>query len=111
MRSDQILTSPLFGLATTRSRGVRKDIDRYSELLGKSDLTEDEERELLELRGRLRPVLAVGETPVERRVEQAVEKALDELSPAALVSEADPKIQLEIKRQLAEVLGKGMAEP
>jgi hypothetical protein len=110
MRSDQILTSPLFGLATTRSRGVRKDIDRYSELLGKSDLTEDEERELLELRERLRPVLAVGETPVERRVEQAVEKALDELSPAALVSEADPKIQLEIKRQLAEVLGKGMDE-
>lgn len=111
MRADQILTSPLFGLATTRSRGVRKDIDRYSELLGMRDKSPEEEAEIAALRERLRPILTVGETPVERKVEQAVHEALEDLSPAVLLSKADPKVQLEIKRQLAQVLGREEEKP
>ncbi len=70
------------------------------------DKSPEEEAEIAALRERLRPILTVGETPVERKVEQAVHEALEDLSPAVLLSKADPKVQLEIKRQLAQVLGR-----
>lgn len=115
MRADQILTSPLFGLLTTRSRGVRRDIDRYSVLLGNLSRTEAEEQEFQGLRAKLNPVLAVGETKLERRVEEAVEAAMSQLTPEKLIGEAiehkPVQVTLEIKRQLAELFGREAPKP
>jgi hypothetical protein len=115
LRADQILTSPLFGLLTTRSRGVRRDIDRYSVLLGNSSRSASEEQEFQELKAKLNPVLAVGETKLERRVEQAVEAAMSQITPEKLIGEAidhkPAQVTLEIKRQLAELFGREEPKP
>jgi hypothetical protein len=111
MRADQILTSPLFGLATTRSGAARKEIDEYAELLGKATKNEAQVRRFNLLKDRLQPILAVGETSAERRVEDAVRQVLDNLTtaenlvqpPGANVTEQDA---LEVKRQLAKILGR-----
>jgi uncharacterized protein (TIGR02646 family) len=48
-RADQLLTSPLFDLTTTRGPRTSRDTERYAELLRKPKLTEDESTELNQL--------------------------------------------------------------
>jgi energy-coupling factor transporter ATP-binding protein EcfA2 len=111
MRADQILTSSVFGLTTTRSMDTKRDIDRYAELNGKSssDLSEDEKTELGKLKAKLNKILQVRETPVARKVEVAVQQTLKEMArPRELVKATDeqqitPEVAIEIKRQLAEI--------
>lgn len=96
LRADQLLTSPLFGLVSTRdpqlvdaSRGKER---RYDELFTKATRTAAEESELQTLREGIIRRTAAGETPADRFVEEAVRKVLDELArtPPA-VSPLQPK--------------------
>jgi len=96
-RADQVLTSEAFGLFTSRNEGSLTDIDRYSELLGLSERTEDEENELQELRGIVRESLQDGENPTERlirsEVESAIEKVVNDITPELLELEITKHLQ------------------
>ncbi|MBD2150753.1 AAA family ATPase [Pseudanabaena sp. FACHB-1277] len=98
-RADQVLTSEAFGLVTSRNLGSMTDIDRYSELLGRTRRTEDEENELQELRGKVREGLQDGENPTERlirsEVESAIEKVANDITPELL--------ELELTRHLQQL--------
>lgn len=123
MRADQILTSPAFGLTTTRDLDTRDEIKRYGELRGrkvelerKESLSASEQDELREINAVLPQleksmdsILSIGETAAERRVEQAVRRAINEvpLSESAPESPLEPaftqEVELEIKKRLAEI--------
>ncbi len=96
-RADQVLTSEAFGLFTSRNQGSLTDIDRYSELLGLTERTEEEESELQELRGKVREGLQDGENPTERlirsEVEAAIEKAASDITPELLELEITKHLQ------------------
>ena len=93
MPADQILTSPLFGLATTRTRG--DTIDRYVELLGKEGVrSEEEEEEFESLKERVERLLSFGASEFERKVTVSVTKAVeeqvdDQMSEIRKLSDAD----------------------
>lgn len=77
MAADQILTSPLFGLATTRTRG--DSIDRYVELLGKEGhRSAEEETEFTKLKERVERLLSFGAKPLEQRISANVTRAIEE---------------------------------
>jgi energy-coupling factor transporter ATP-binding protein EcfA2 len=94
-RADQVLTSPAFGLVTSRSPGSTDDIARYTELAAK-ERTSEEEDEFNELTRRLEATLSFGETPFEQTVEQAVRKTLDDM----LGKTPDKTTEFELKKQL-----------
>ncbi len=73
LRADQILTSDLFGLMTSRSPGHQRDVARYSELYAASERTAAQEDELTRLRDRLSAAYRDGET-AEQRAAQAAEE-------------------------------------
>ncbi len=52
-RADQLLTSPLFDLTTTRGARTSRDTERYAELLRKPKLTKEESAERIELEDRI----------------------------------------------------------
>jgi energy-coupling factor transporter ATP-binding protein EcfA2 len=109
MRADQILTSPLFGLSTSRSPSAASDMDRYAALLSKPDSlkSEEERAALVALRAKLDPFISIGETPLQRAVESAVRKAVKEVpilpdeGPGPI--EISEDAALEIHRQLSEL--------
>jgi len=102
MRADQLLTSPLFGLITTRGVNATQDINRYSFLMGKTHVTEPERKERDELHANLTRSLRIGETKLERSVESALIKALDaETNPEAVAERLDSAHLFELKRQIA----------
>jgi ABC-type multidrug transport system ATPase subunit len=102
-RADQVLTSEAFGLFTSRNQGSLTDIDRYSELLGHTDLTEKEDDELQELREKLQESLQDGENATERlvrrEVESAIEKTASDITPELL--------ELEITKHLQQLSNQG----
>jgi uncharacterized protein YozE (UPF0346 family) len=102
-RADQVLTSPAFGLATSRSPVSTDGIARYAELAAK-ERTPDEEDEFNGLSKMLEANLSFGETPFERRVEQAVRKTLDDM---LLGEEPDKTTELELKQQLRTLFRDG----
>ncbi len=69
LRSDQVLTSPLFGLASARSPIAAERIARYAELRSKLTLTPDEQEERDKLRRYIIDELRTGETKADRDVE------------------------------------------
>jgi hypothetical protein len=97
-RADQILTSPAFGLISSRDERTAQLTDEYEQLLGlpAESLTDDQERrlgDLAQILGRSAP--PTGETALERDatrlVERAIGSSLEALSPArrqALATEA-----------------------
>lgn len=106
-RADQVLTSYLFGLETTRSEGTVQDIERYAELTAKESRTETEEKELSQLRCQLEKDLGSAETDLQRLVERAVHEAIDTLvhETAATRKLTPEAIDFEIRRQLGELFG------
>ncbi len=111
LRTDQILTSPLFGLSGTRYvdgiPGAKNSvIDRYAYLLGKSDRSDDENSEFETLRRRLGDGLDALETPLERQVERALRKSVIEtpLLDTEEIQNASPEIAQEMRRQIYELL-------
>ncbi len=111
-RADQVLTSWLFGLETTRSDGTFQMIEKYSMLLSKEKRSKKEEEELKQLRRVLNKELGSAETQLQQLVEDAVHKTIAELVSKISVSDQPPHeaINLEIRRQLKELLGKGGLE-
>lgn len=99
-RADQILTSEAFGLITSSNVGSEKDLDRYSELLGKSPRSETEEAKFQELRVRLREHFSLGQTKTEQEAEIIVQKVLDELNSNL----SKEKIGFEARQLLQDIL-------
>lgn len=97
-RADQVLTSSLFGLGRSRGSFAAVGLSRYSELLGRKR-TPLEEREFTELQTRVQVWMTTQETPLARQVEDCMKKALEQT-----VLPID--VTLEIRRQLADLLGK-----
>jgi uncharacterized protein (TIGR02646 family) len=109
LRADQILTSFLFSLPSTRSDDSSAMVSRYSALLGKAAKSPREEQELKDLETVLRDMLLAGETPLQRKVEQAVKKAYIELareqqSQPIAMPVMTPDVEFEIRRQLTELV-------
>lgn len=111
LRSDQILTSELFRMQTTRSLGTVEKIRRLSELLAKKDRGPHEEIELANLQNELDGKLWRGETHREREIEKAVHTVLLEQGQGqsedsyAALKQLPPDDALEIRRQLGKLLG------
>jgi energy-coupling factor transporter ATP-binding protein EcfA2 len=98
LRADQVLTTPLFGLQTTRSPEVARKIREYADLFGRPALSPDEKARLEELKKSLSGILLQGETQAERDVEQAADAATAEttswLVESAGASSPDAKEKL-----------------
>jgi len=105
LRADQILTSYLFGLETTRDDEVVHNIERYSHLKSQPSLTTEEQQELERLHAHLVKTLGSGETELQQLVERAVREAIDKLALQLLTSSkpAPAAIDFEIRRQLREL--------
>lgn len=100
LRADQILTTPLFGLQSSRSPKVNEKIKRYSALLAKREPSE--EQEFLALKAELSSTLLWGETELERKqeLEAAKESEKKVVAVATAISEASD----EMKKRLLDEL-------
>lgn len=110
LRADQILTSVLFGLHSTRGDETATAIDRYAELLSRTVLTQPEKQEREQLKQRLAPTLSNQESDRQVAVEQAIwqtlisTEALSSFQPLIDSTGGSPEI-VELRRQLGELLG------
>jgi len=107
-RADQVLSSYLFGLDTTRSDDSAQSIERYSTLISKKTINETEQKELSDLRSQLNEVLGSGETVLQRLVEKAVHESLEKLVANLSSEELPPPqeaIDFEVKRKLKDLFG------
>jgi tetratricopeptide (TPR) repeat protein len=77
LRVDQILTSPLFGLLTSRSPAFGGQTDRYSELMRATSRSPADEEELQRLRSIIASSYRNGETAAERAIEAQQDAELD----------------------------------
>ncbi|MGO1003746.1 AAA family ATPase [Lysobacter sp. CA196] len=77
LRSDQLLTSDLFGLASTARPQTDAALNRYAYLLGKPELAAGERHERDALAGQLAG-LPLGDTPVEQLVGEATQRYLSD---------------------------------
>jgi hypothetical protein len=112
MRADQILTSSLFGLPSTRHSD--RLVNRYSELLGRTQRTAKEQSEFEELRSRLREGLKSEETPFQQAVEEAIRTTLDQpqkQDSGASAPDMSPVHAIEIQRQIQKLLDVARGEP
>jgi energy-coupling factor transporter ATP-binding protein EcfA2 len=104
-RADQVLTSHLFGLASTTSDQVEVKVARYSQLASRQDLTGEEIAERKALHDELTQTLGGSETDLQERVRRAVHEALKTLAhegpdPHKFSPDA---VDFEVRRQLAEL--------
>lgn len=113
LRADQLLTSPLFGLATTRP-DVNKVASTYATLLAKSDPSEIERMSLEELKERLSELYRKGETDLQRAAEQLLSAALREARPKLVdqfirsAKDLPVEISQAVTRDLVEIImGRG----
>jgi TIR domain/AAA domain, putative AbiEii toxin, Type IV TA system len=105
-RADQVLTSEAFDLITTRNPGSENEINRYTELLGKTKRTEAEETELQELKLRVQNTLNSGENAVEQMVATAVDETLQ-----GMIHDVSPELlNLETRKQLQQLFQSEAAE-
>ena len=112
MRADEILTSPLFGLVTTRSDNGIAELNEFAVLRHKENArTQEEEMRYSVLNARYGGGIWTGGSDWERQVERAVQKTLTEMSEPDVVlgsldgSGLSVEQSLEVKRQLAEIFG------
>jgi hypothetical protein len=107
LRADQVLTSDLFGLATTSSDDLTQAIARYSQLRGKADLSIGEREEEERLFDHLQNKLTRSETPFETEVRIQVTKALESFRRRAFDDEArsfdKQSVEFEVLRQLRKL--------
>ena len=105
-RADQVLTSYLFDLETTRSVDTLQRIERYSALLAKTSLSKTEKSELETIKVKLKEELGSAETELQQLVEKAVHETIDKLVVDALTPNLPKEaINFEIRRQLKDLLG------
>ena len=75
-RADQILTSPLFDMETTRDPETEQQLARFDELLAiraSGELNADQTHELAVLEKVLKKKLPAGETPEQRQLYQEMQ--------------------------------------
>jgi len=96
MRSDQILTSPLFDLDGTRDPEVDRYIARYTELSTQKDLSADEREEL----GRVSDVLKLRLPSHQEREEARTASALIEAAVQDRLSKMPPEERRKVVREL-----------
>ena len=102
-RTDQILTSPLFGLTSARGQRSGELLDRYADLAAKDELTADEEKEFTDLARVLRVAVPTDEeqataNQVFNLIQSALEGKLGEMN------EGDrEKIMRELKVRSKEI--------
>lgn len=103
-RADQVLTSYLFGMATSSDDKTKYQVERYSELAGKNRTSmENEEFEILS--NELDSKIGSSETKLEDIVSREVHAALTKSRDAIVF---DPKtLNYEIHRQLKKLLSSG----
>jgi hypothetical protein len=106
LRADQVLTSPLFGLMTSRSPEFGQRIDRYSQLMTAESRTPDEEAEMAQLRETIADSYLDGETAAERQAEARTDADLADAIADAEQNEANA----EAVRTLADLLGQASEE-
>ncbi|MFN8192743.1 MAG: AAA family ATPase [Nocardioidaceae bacterium] len=70
LRADQILTSPLFNMMSSRSPEFENDAARYRGLLTAEDRSPADEREFQRLQSQISSTFSLGETPQDREAEQ-----------------------------------------
>ena len=109
LRADQVLTSHLFGLASTTSDRVTQDVGLYSKLSSKSQRTPEEEQKLQELHDGLMAAFSQNESNLQSQVRKAVHETLERLTDDAIKSGKVTRgaLDLEVRRQLAEIFGEG----
>ena len=96
-RADQVLTSYLFDLYTSSDNSIKRDIERYSVLLGKK-MNESEKSEVKLIEERLDDQLGSAETDLEKLIEKAVHKGLKDLTQKSVIKKAPE--DFETRRQL-----------
>jgi hypothetical protein len=77
LRADQVLTSPLFGLMTSRSPDFGRKVERYSQLITAASRTPEEEAEMQSLKSVISASYRDGETAAEREAQATRETNLD----------------------------------
>jgi hypothetical protein len=109
LRADQVLTSPLFGLMTSRSPGFGNKVDRYSQLMTAASRSPEEEAEMQGLKSVISASYRDGETETERAAEAGQEPDLGET--LAGIEPTDENVAT--LRGLADTLGAagGLDEP
>ncbi len=110
LRADQILTSDLFGLSTTRGPDASRRIDEYAALSmkPKEQRSVEEESRLNMLRDEILGLHGSEENPARRQVTEAVTKALrDMIDKKVLTQDGDipPELAHEVKQRLDKVMG------
>ena len=99
MRADQVLTSFLFGLASTSAHDLVNKIERYAELQRQDSPDADE---LQNLRDYLTHSLGTLETDLQRKVEEAIHRTL-----ATMTQDYDiDSLTFEVRRQLNNLWGR-----
>lgn len=76
-RADQVLTSDLFGLETTRSDSFTKDLEKYLLLTSKKKRSNSDNFDLLELKSKLDSLNSEQETKSQSVAQQSLNTALD----------------------------------
>ena len=101
LRADQVLTSPLFGLMTSRSPGFGTKVDRYGQLMTAASRTSEEEAEMQSLKSVISASYSDGETEAERDAEAGQEPDLEET-----LANIEPTEQnIAMLHRLADTLG------
>ena len=102
LRADQVLTSPLFDLDSARSPEVDEKIDKYVELLGIRQRSEQQERDFLELKKVLTTILVSGETDLERVAERkaTADRAQRAADLATAVAGASDEMKEKLRQEL-----------
>lgn len=88
-RADQVLTSYLFGLSSTRDQRIVREINELSSLLSREERSASEQERVAELQRELEPLLGSAETELEREIQRAalaaaervIARELERLSP------------------------------
>jgi hypothetical protein len=109
LRSDEVLSSFLFDLPSTRGSGTSMAVARYATLRGKTELSSLEQQELKTLEESLERELSNAASPMQREIEQHVHNTL---APGALLAGdgavARPAAlspeELEVRRQVRNLL-------
>lgn len=88
-RADQVLTSYLFGLSSTRDDETDRNIVELSRLRSLPDPSDEDRERMLELQRQLEPLIGSAETELQQEVQQAaleaaeraVKRKLEQLTP------------------------------
>ena len=103
-RADQVLTSHLFGLDTTRADSVAEDIVRLSKLLSKPDPSLSEQKQIDATRQRLSQELGSEENPFTRTIVDGIRQYLATHAAEEIRKSPSEVVSFEIKRQLRDLM-------